>query len=376
MSGSQVQPSHVRPPHVRAWWRWIGPWPLQPLAAGITTWSFAAGVSAGRLSASPEGLQPATVALAFARAALPAIALGVALWLMRRYIPHVSTKFHAYLAAVLGAALVFVLVRLGLGDLVPAGTLSPGGAFLIGMLRNVPIVLVIQAIVGIAGLRLRVEVDRTQAALALSREHQRQLLDADERVRGQVAAQLHDRVQAGLIAACLELSDAAQGADGTTRSTIDATVQRLEDLRALDVRSAARALSPDLANTDFQSALDELARQYAPAMLVTIDIDPHLASRTSTSQDQVLLGCFRIVEQALLNAAVHGRARNCHVHIDAAGSSLLLSVQDDGIGLGTVGPPGLGSALTTTWSSMLGGSWSREGAEGGGSVVRATLSGD
>lgn len=359
-----------------SWWRVIGPWPLQPLAAGIITWGFATGISAGRLSASPEGIQPDLVALVFARAALPAAALGLTLWLIRRYVPQSSTRLPVYLLSVFAAAFVFVMARLALGDLAHAANLTLGVELIVAMMRNVPIVLLIQAIIGLANRRLSREVERTQIALAQAREHQRQLLDADERVRGQVSALLHDRVQAGLIAACLELADAAAKTDPITRITIDAAVQRLEDLRALDVRGAARALSPDLANTDFQSAMDDLARQYAPAMNVTVEIEPILASRTSASQEHVLLGCFRIVEQALLNAAVHGRARNCHVRVDAHDAVVAVSVQDDGSGIDIDGSPGLGSALMTTWTSMLDGSWSRESVEGGGTVVRATMSGN
>ncbi len=355
------------------WWRLIGPWPLQPLAAGIITWGFAAGISAGRLSASAEGLQPASVAMVFARAALPAAALGITLFLIRRSVPQSSTRLPIYLLSVLFGALMFVIVRLALGDLAPAGDLSLGAALFVAMMRNVPIVLLIQAIIGLANRRLYLEVERTHAALALAREHQRQLLDADERVRGQVSALLHDRVQAGLIAACLELADAAASTDAATRSTIDAAVQRLEDLRALDVRSAARALSPDLANTDLQSALEELAHQYGPSMLVTIDIDPQLGSRISNSQDQALLGSYRIIEQAVLNAAVHGRARNCLVRVEHVPQGLSISVQDDGTGIRTPGIPGLGSALTTTWTTMLGGTWSRESLPGGGTLMTASL---
>jgi signal transduction histidine kinase len=169
------------------------------------------------------------------------------------------------------------------------------------------------------------------------------------------------------------LTDAANSADDATRSTIDATVQRLENLRALDVRSAARALSPDLANTDLQSALEELAYQYAPAMLVTVEIDPIVAARTSDPRNQVLLGCFRIVEQAVLNAAVHGRARNCLVRVDSVSNGLSISIQDDGVGIGAIQAPGLGSALTTTWTTMLGGSWSRVGLPSGGTLMTASL---
>ena len=363
----------MRHDRVSPWWRYIGPWPLQPFAAAVITWGFAAGISAGRLTASPAGLEPGSVALVFVRAALPAVALGLTLWAFRRFVPQVSTRLSVYLAAVASAAAVFVAVRLAMGDLSQAGRFSLGVTVLVALLRNLPIVLLTQAIIGLAGRRLQLEVERTQTALALSREHQRQLLDADERVRGQVSALLHDRVQAGLIAACLELTDVAGSTDDATRSTIDATVQRLENLRALDVRSAARALSPDLANTDLQSALEELAHQYAPAMLVTVEIDPIVAARTSNPRNQVLLGCFRIVEQAVLNAAVHGRARNCLVRVDSVADGLSISIQDDGVGIGAIQAPGLGSALTTTWTTMLGGSWNRVGLPSGGTLMTASL---
>lgn len=246
---------------------------------------------------------------------------------------------------------------------------------MVTVFRNVVIISIVQAVIGLAGWRLRLENLRTQEALALAREQQRQLLDADERVRGQVSAFLHDRVQGGLIAACLELSDAARAADSATQVSIDGVVQRLEDLRALDVRSAARALSPDLANTDFRSALEDLSRQYAPAMLITLEIDPRLASRITPEADSSLLGSFRIIEQAVLNAVVHGRARNCLVRVDLVADSLAISVSDDGVGIKAGGTPGLGSALTTTWTTLFGGSWSRESLPAGGTRLHALLAG-
>lgn len=356
------------------WWQYLGPWPLSPLAVAIVLWMSTVAYEIARLSASSESLSLLTYGPVLVKSIPAALAAGGVLWLFRRLNPPVSERPAMYWLAILSTVAVLVAVRYAMGLLPSEAFQTPGGVVGTALARSLFTVVVIQSVIGATSRRLAVQADRTRVALLQARDHQEQMVEADERVRAQVSSLLHDRVQAGLIASCLELLDTADRADQGIRDEITEIVHRLEELRDLDVRRAARALSPDLSDTDLQVSLDTLGLQYAPSMLVTNDVGAGIVAQATRPDANVLLGCYRIVEQALLNAAVHGRARHCHVDVSMAGGELVVTVDDDGSGLAVpFGPAGLGTALTTTWVRILDGQWSREPSPMGGVRVRAVL---
>ena len=201
---------------------------------------------------------------------------------------------------------------------------------------------------------------------------QEQILKADEDARRQVADLLHDRVQAGLIAACLELQALPED-EKQKDATIVTIVQRLENLRGIDVKRAARALSPSLQDVDLHASLRELAAQYEPRMETSVDVSSAVEERVT--EPEVRLGLYRLTEQALMNAAVHGHAQHVDVSIRVTDDSTIVwEVRDDGRGLkdGQT-TQGLGSALMTTWMRRLGGQWSLSARDDGGAVCRASI---
>lgn len=356
------------------WWQYFGPWPLSPLAVAGTAWLSAGMLDVARLTVTQTSLDIGLYGPYFV-AGLPA---AIAAWLVLRLFARVQRNRRRsawlYWVAIAVAALTFVAMRFAVG-LPPYEELgSDPGIVVAGLVRTVSIMLIIEMATGITGHRLLIQVDRTNAALDVVREQQVQMLEADERMRAQVSTLLHDRVQAGLIAACLELQDAAERVDPVVQRDIADVVHRLEGLRGLDVRRAARTLSPDLDDTDLQSAIEDLASQYAPAMHVEVTVAPSILAIATRPAEQLLLGAYRIIEQSLLNAAVHGRARNCRVHVDVSATEVAVMVDDDGVGFPNESPtPGLGTALTATWVRILDGQWARTVSSMGGVRVRATL---
>jgi len=226
------------------------------------------------------------------------------------------------------------------------------------------------AVTGAVVQRLRRETEVAQAALAESRRQQAILLESEERSRRQVAQLLHDRVQAGIIAASLELRLVGSSGDD---SRVQAVVDRLERLRDVDLRQAARALSPDLVNVDLRSALADLASGYEPTMTTRVDITPGVL-RDRRVPETTLLAIYRIVEQGLLNAAGHGHALSVRVSVTMSDSTIEVVVADDRRGLPASGlHPGLGTAVIEAWCQVAGGTWSLEPGRSGGAVLRATL---
>lgn len=355
------------------WWQYIGPWPIRPLMVTVFAMSFFAFTAAA--SAIIETELVANVS--FASNALSIVGGGAAVWLMLEIARRVARRhpltLTTYLLVFLVTTVVAVIIRTYVGQISDLLFVSPG-AFVSTVLRVAIPLVVVNSIVGVATARLAAQVEQTQAALALTRLQQDWMLEADEQARRQVADTLHDQVQAALIAACLQLQ--AIGPDD--RAGIDAVIHRLEELRKVDVRRAARALSPTLSEVGLGSSLAELASQYEPGMVALISVSTAADGSQGGVDERTRLGCYRIVEQALLNSAGHGRARICEVYVDVEGHdgdrAVVLTIDDDGQGfIGGVPEPGSGSALISTWVRTLRGEWLWTERPEGGVRVRVRL---
>lgn len=363
--------TNFRLPDKIPWYRYIGPWPFRPVVIFIFAWYFYLVTATGRfigeqVSDAVEWFYAAIVSAAPASALMAGI-----IYLGKRWQSKHGVSGLSYAVFITIASISALSVRFLFGA-VP-GVYSEPGALLIGVLRTAAFIVFTSAVTGAITARLQRQVTATEDALALVRDQQVIMLEADEAARRQVATLLHDRVQAGLIAACLELQMLMTDSEPTNRKTLEAVVERLEALRALDVRRAARALSPDLQDVDLQSALEELASQYEPGMGTKVKVDESLDSQHDDLDTEILLAVYRIVEQALLNAAQHGPAQHVSVLITYTSPYVEITVANDGHEF--VGPvdQGLGSAIVTTWTRLFDGAWNLAPVDGGGAVLTARL---
>lgn len=339
---------------------WLGPWPLRPLLVFVGLSLIYMLIASGSVVANRETQGVRIFAVAVLVAVVTAGVTAGVLWLARP-LRLFRQSLVAYLLLILLASFLGIVARAFLSRL-PFAT-SPDDLAVIPF-ATVRIWVWIVGGLAVAGYtiqRLSRQARIAEDALQEARDQQALMLIAEERSRQQIAALLHDRVQAGLITACLQLRR-VQGRDPDVDDVrLRETVESLEALRGLDVRRAARALSPDLDAVDLWSALEDLARPYDPGMATTVTVgDRLIAERDSVSTD-VLLACYRIAEQALLNAVVHGEATRCSIDLDINDSGdVVIVISDNGRGL----PPGhhtsgFGTAVTRTWCRVLGGSWTQ-----------------
>lgn len=350
------------------WWRYLGPWDIRPGPVALFTAIFF--LFTAIATAVLENQAVANVS--FAEQALSVVVAGLAVWVIllgaRRWQRHRPFGLLLYLTAFLVAAASGVVLRAylsGIETIIMATPLT----FLATLVRIwIPLVAV-NSIIGVTTERLRRQISQTETALALAREQQEWLIDSDERARRQVADDLHDRVQAGLIAACLQL----QSVDARDPAQVDAVIQRLEEMRRIDVRRAARALSPTLSEVGLSSSLAELSAQYEPAMVTVVAVDPRIDGQGPVDE-RTRLGLYRIAEQALLNAAGHGHARTCQITVRGEDSDVVMTIEDDGAGFPTTEPrAGTGAALISTWARTLGGTWSWGPGTSRGARVRVSV---
>ena len=347
-------------PEQRRWWQYAGPWPLYPLADGLV-----AGLIA--LSVRSYVMTVDTVPMEILTAAIFGFIIFGLLEIMRRFLPRMTATFPGYVGALLVAIAVATLVRFAQGYVPDYPNLTTGGDIVFAIIRTAVGLLVIQAIIGALQERLQRQIIVTQHALDVVERQAEALLAADEEVRRSVATLLHDRVQGGLLAACLRLQVVAQKAP-ESREEVDRVIKELEQLRALDVRRAVRTLSPSLKDVDLETAIGELVEPYTPAVHVTVSIP-----RGAVSDPTIRLGAYRIIEQGLVNAIEHGKADTIDVSLTCAPDQIQLTVRDNGRGLAATPTSGFGTTLIDTWCRTLGGSWRLGAAPGGGTVLEATL---
>ena len=272
----------------------IGPWPLRPSVATVFVAVFmmvwvGSTISSEGLPVSPENQQRLLLAIP------SAVVIGLVLVIAKRSFGARAEHLGPYLGILALAALAGSLFRAATEQLPASGFATIEAAIAFSAIRLFLFLAVIHAVLGRTTERLEHQVRVASAALRESRRFQQRLIEADERMRAQVATLLHDRVQAGLIAACLELTDVVNQEDPeSSERSIRAVVRRLEAMRDVDIRGAARTLSPHLDSLDLRTALEDLAAQYLPSMQTEVDMPSDPSAILDRAHLAALLGTLPI----------------------------------------------------------------------------------
>ncbi|MGI9197625.1 MAG: sensor histidine kinase [Candidatus Nanopelagicales bacterium] len=344
----------------RRWWQYFGPWPFYPLAVG----SFAALIAVAVRSVI---MTVNDVPMELLTAVIFGFIIGAVLALAKRFLPRVVSTLPGYVVTMIVAVTVATLVRSVQGYVPDYPGLTPRGDVIFAIFRVCVGLFAFQIIIGTLMERLQGQVDATQEALDIVEAQAEALLRADEEVRRSVATMLHDRVQGGLLAACLRLQAIAPDT-ASSREEIDRVIHELEQLRAIDVRRAVRTLSPSLQDIDLESAVIELVEPYLSAVAVSITIP-----RDAVQDPHLRLAAYRIIEQGVLNAVEHGEATHIAIGIECPPGQIDITIADDGRGLPTTRTSGFGTMLVDTWCRSLGGSWTLKPGRGSGAVLSAHL---
>jgi signal transduction histidine kinase len=226
----------------------------------------------------------------------------------------------------------------------------------------------LNAVIGTLFARIQRESTAAKEALQTVVTQRRLLLESEERVRGQVAAYLHDRVQTDLVSIGLRIRAAVSPGPAEMVSEVGEALADLEGVRADKIRAASRQLSPNLEHVTLEESLRDLSTTYRPAMVVTVSVHES-AARELRRGGRVSLstGLYRICEQGLLNSAVHGHATECSIDVThTPDDTLVLTLTDDGFGVqGDTLKPGMGMTVISAWVESLGGQWALESQETG-----------
>jgi signal transduction histidine kinase len=192
--------------------------------------------------------------------------------------------------------------------------------------------------------------DKLVEQLTADRE---ELVNLDEAIRRQTSSFLHDRVQSDLMIVAMKLKSIQGNASDEINEIIDLSITRLEKSRSFDLKNIIDVLSPNFEAGGLKSSIEALTKQYESNMVVLIQVDEGSEQLDSLN----LLGTYRIIEQGLLNAFVHGPAKNVFVSVstDSDGKSEIV-ISDDGPGTDLeFVDSGVGTAVIDSWVGILNG---------------------
>jgi signal transduction histidine kinase len=241
-----------------------------------------------------------------------------------------------------------------------------------------PLMIVVSTIVALMADRVSTTARRYAGLYRLASNR---LTTAHEDERARLARDLHDGVGQTLTAVVLTL-DAADASLRDTRDGRDASpdsvgiaVRRARDLSmaALDEARevAAQLRPPRIDEIGLGAAIRDLAE--------TAGVPVELTFPTSLLPPDLIepkrqLDAFRVVQEAVGNAARHGRASRVFIDASLDGATIRLAVRDDGIGFDrSTTPVGLGLAGMQERATILAGELNVTSDPGNGTTVELVM---
>ncbi|HLY60591.1 MAG TPA: PAS domain S-box protein [Terriglobia bacterium] len=224
--------------------------------------------------------------------------------------------------------------------------------------------------VGVHGIARDIrEHKRTQAALI-------QLNEALEEQAKRIAHELHD--ESGQLLASVHIA-----LEGVARNLASREKKALENIKNLldQIESQLRRLSHELRPTilddlGLPSAIEFLAQGVSQRSHLPITVESDIEGRLPA---QVEVALYRVVQEALNNAAKHSGAKGVNISISRDAKTIHCSVSDDGVGFeskagaGRNGRPGLGLVAMRERLAAVGGTIAIRTGPGEGTKILASV---
>lgn len=228
---------------------------------------------------------------------------------------------------------------------------------------------------------LHASIQAVRAADAEKRRLLQRVTTAVEDERKAIALEIHDELNATLIAVRLEaqqIASLAAGLAGTAGSSVgrgeDVAGQILDKAQAItrlalglynSGRTLVRRLRPEMLDMlGLQGALEEMVRQVGsshPACRFTLRTEGDF----SGIDGDAAISAYRIVQEALSNIVKHARAGAASVEVARHAGTLRIMVADDGVGFDPARTAaGVGLAGMRERVQALGGSFAMDCASG------------
>ena len=241
-------------------------------------------------------------------------------------------------------------------------------AALLGVVALVPVAYVVTLAAAAQAALARMLLDPREAQLAAEvadlRRSRVDLVDAFETERRRIERDLHDGVQQRLVALTMTLGRAELDVpDGPGLVTVQDAHRQAEEALA-ELRGTIRGIHPRvLVDHGLAAAVHELADRSS----VPTTVDIRLPDRLPPPVEQA---AYFVVSEALTNVARHSGARRAGVHAWLRDDTVVLTIEDDGVGGATADSAGTGLAGLAVRLEALGGTLQVTSPPGGPTEMR------
>lgn len=231
---------------------------------------------------------------------------------------------------------------------------------------------------GIYILRLEGQGRRRYEALVASRheleELSSRLVDAQEEERRSISRELHDEVGQTLGALLVDLGQLSKlvpPEDGLVQKQI-ARIKSVAETAVKSIRDMALLLRPPmLDDLGLVPALEWQGREISRRGDMEVDVQSENVSEKLP--DDIKVCIYRLVQEALNNAATHSGAKQSKVMVTQRDHSIEVKVTDDGKGFDSGRVRGMGILGMEERVKRIGGSLNIKSEPGKGSSVSAEL---
>lgn len=218
-------------------------------------------------------------------------------------------------------------------------------------------------VIGTGAAQLGRAIERARAA--------RRLLELAVQEQQLLGEELHEGLGqqvAGLSLLAESLRRKIESGDGDSRELAARLAEEAEEVRS-QVRSLSKGLLPiRVESGSLLEALQDLFVEVCAPRGLDCELSPldGLAIPAETAT-----GIYRIVREALNNAALHGHATRAQIRFRQDGGRLVVEVEDDGVGLDQSEQrrEGLGLRIMHHRASLMNGELTVDAAPGGGTRV-------
>ena len=200
------------------------------------------------------------------------------------------------------------------------------------------------------------------------------LVEAQEEERRAISRELHDEVGQSLGALLVEvgqLSKLVPPEDRATQAQID-HIKSVAESAVKSIRDIALLLRPPmLDDLGLVPALEWQAREISRRS--DMEVEVHSENVSEGLGDETKVTIYRLVQEALNNAATHASAKNAKVSIAQNSDKITVEITDDGHGFDPERQRGMGILGMEERVRRLGGTFTIESASGKGASVGAKL---
>jgi signal transduction histidine kinase len=233
-------------------------------------------------------------------------------------------------------------------------------------------------ILSLSALAIYLQFGRKQ--LRIARDTQMQLsgllINAQEKERSRLAAELHDDFSQRLALLALGLETAEEALPNSPRAAKQQLHELLNSASELgaDIHTVSHRLhSATLENLGLVSGISALCKEFGNRN--GIEIRFSAADIPKGVHSDVALCLFRIVQEALQNQKKHSGTAKGEVQLRKTGNKILVSIRDAGKGFDArgTGEPGLGIRSMRERARLAGGHLNVHSQPGKGTIIEATV---